>query len=215
MKTNVTAFAAIAACAVSSAASASVLVANPGPANNGGSAGWGMFFDVTAGAAPIELSHMTTASDASAGAGYSIEFFIRSGSGLGGPVGAGPGSSSAGWTSVGIASVTQGAISSGVSELFAIPSILVGAGDTVGIAMIFSSAGPRYFDGGTTSYGDYSDGNLSLSTGDTRTSPFNSSGLWFSSRELVGEIHYSVIPTPGSLAVLGIAGLVGIQRRRR
>ena len=80
---------------------------------------------------------MTTARTAAASATFSVEFFTRTGNALGGPVGSGPGSSSAGWTSVGVVQATQGATSSGVSLLFATPTIVITPGDTVGVAMLF------------------------------------------------------------------------------
>lgn len=168
-----------------------VLIANPPPANNGGSPGWGMFLDLIAGPRFVTVTGMTTASTAAAGVGYTIEFFTRTGTALGGPVGSGPGSSSAGWTSLGTVPVIQGAGgSTGVSELFATPVINLNPGDTVGVAMVFSGVGPRYFGTGTPPYQVFADTNLTLITGDARSVPFTTTGSFFSSRALVGEIHY-------------------------
>lgn len=173
-----------------------ILNANPGPANNGGSAGWAMFMNLIANPSYwVTITHMTTASTATAGATFSVEFFIRSGNALGGPVGSGPGSSSAGWTSLGTVTVTQGPVGSGVSELFAVPNFTINPGDTTGVAMQFTGAGPRYFGTGTPPYGTYTSSHLTLVTGDGRSAPFTPSGSFFASRELVGEIHYdAVIP---------------------
>jgi len=169
-----------------------ILQANPGPPNNGGSPGWAMFFDLIAGAQDITVTDMTTASTAAASSGFSIEFFVRSGTALGGPANSGPGSSPAGWTSLGSVPVTQGTTSSGESLLFSTPAITVTAGDTTGVAMLFSTAGPRYFGTGTPPLEVYSDANLTLITGDGRSAPFTPTGSWFSSRALVGEIHYDL-----------------------
>ena len=170
-----------------------ILIANPGPSNNGGAVNWAMFLNLTAGSTPVDITNMTTASTAAAGASYSIEFFTRSGNALGGPVTGGPGSSSDGWTSLGSVPVTQGSTASGVSLLFATPSIHINAGDTVGVAMKFNVVGPRYFGTGTPPYETYSDANLTLVTGDGRSAPFTPTGTWFASRALVGEIHYSLV----------------------
>lgn len=205
----------IAGAALSVAASAgNVLNANPGAANNGGSVNWAMFFDLTGGALPVNITHMTTASNATAGSALAFEVWVRDGSGLGGPVAAGPGSSPAGWNLLGVANGTQGPVSSGVSELINIPDIFVGAGQTVGVALRFTVAGPRYFGTGTPPYGVYSDGNLMLTTGDVRSAPFTTGGSFFASRELVGSLTYTVIPAPGSAALLALGGLVAMRRRR-
>jgi len=166
-----------------------ILIANPPPANNGGSTGWGMFFDLIAGPRYVTITGMTTASTGAAGVGFTIEFFTRSGTGLGGQTG--PGSSSAGWTSLGTVPVTQGTGgSTGVSELFATPVINLNPGDTVGVAMVFTGVGPRYYGTGTPPLQVFADTNLTLITGESRSTPFTTSGTFFSSRGLVGEIHY-------------------------
>lgn len=171
-----------------------ILFANPGPANNGGSAGWGMFLNLIA--APthqVTITAMTTASNAAANASFSIEFFVRQGNALGGPVGSGPGSSPAGWTSLGVFPVTQGPTANGVSLLFATPAIFINPGDTAGIAMVFTGAGPRYFGTGSPPYEIYTNTGLTLVTGDARSAPFTPTGSFFSSRALVGEIHYDAV----------------------
>jgi hypothetical protein len=175
-----------------------ILVANPGPGNNGGSANWAIFFNLIAGPGGVTITGMTTASNATPDSSYSIEFFTRSGNALGGPVGSGPGSSSDGWTSLGTVPVTQGSVTNGISLLFATPIISINPGDTTGVAMQFFDAGPRYFGTGTPPYGTYADTNLTLITGDARSTPFTPTGTWFSSRELVGEIHYDE-PVPVEL----------------
>jgi hypothetical protein len=149
-----------------------------------------MFLNFIAGPRRITVTEMTTANSAAANASFTVQFFTRSGNALGGPVGSGPGSSSAGWTSVGTVPVTQGSVASGVSLLFATPNITINPGDTAGVAMLFTGAGPRYFGTGTPPYETYSDANLTLVTGDGRSIPFTTTGTWFASRALVGEIHY-------------------------
>ncbi len=178
-----------------------ILGANPGPANNGGSATWAMFFDLIANQDySIEVFQMTTASAAAANVSFSVEFFTRSGSALGGPVGSGPGSSSAGWTSIGTVPVTQGSTASGISLPFATPLISINPGDTVGVAMRFNTVGPRYYGTGTPPYGNYSNASLRIITGDVRSAPFTTTGSFFTSRELVGEIYYNATIIPVELA---------------
>jgi len=167
-----------------------ILQANPGPSNNGGSSGWAMFFNLIAGPRNIGVTKMSTGSTATASASFSVEVFTRSGTALGGPVGSGPGSSSAGWTSLGTVPVIQGPTTSGVSLIFTIPTIIVPAGDTIGVALKFTGAGPRYVGTGSPPYDVYSDTNITLITGDGRSAPFTPSGSWFASRSLTGEIRY-------------------------
>ena len=162
-----------------------ILIANPPPANNGGADGWAIFQDLIAGPRWITITGMTTASTAAAGAGYNIEFFTRSGTALGGP-----GGDPTGWTSLVTVAVTQGAAgNTGVSELFATPVININPGDTVGLAMLFTGVGPRYFGTGAPPFQVFADTNLTLITGEGRSVPFGS-GSVFASRGLVGEIHY-------------------------
>ena len=163
-----------------------ILIANPPPANNGGSPGWAIFQDLIAGPRWVTITGMTTASSALAAAGFTIEFFTRSGTALGGP-----GSDPAGWTSLGTVPVTQGAVGpDGVSELFGTPVISLNPGDTVGLAMLFTDAGPRYFGTGAPPFQVFADTNLTLITGEGRSAPFTSGGSVFASRGFVGEIHY-------------------------
>lgn len=195
---------------------AQVLNLNPGPANNGGSANWAIFFDVKALASELNVTHLKSANTGAANASFSIEVYTFMGSALGGPVGSGPGSSSAGWTLLGTAAATQGGVASGISQLIDIPDINVDAGQTVGVALKFLGVGPRYFGTGTPPYSIYSDSFLEAKTGDARTAPFTTGGSFFSSRAMVGELHYTVVPEPATMAVLAFgAGAVALRRRRK
>jgi hypothetical protein len=159
-------------------------------ANNGlSTTGSGNLLNFTAGACDSVITHMTTASSAAANAAYSFEIWTRDGSGLGGPVGAGPGSSPAGWTSLGVVNATQGPVASGISVLLDIPDIKVRAGTTVGVAFVFTGAGPRYFGTGTPPLQLFNDSNLTVTTGDARSAVFTTGGTWFSSRGHVGEFR--------------------------
>lgn len=205
----------VVALAAAGAASAQTftLPANP-TANNGGAAGWAIFFNLSAGTNPLTVKSLKSASTAAANAGFSVEVFTRSGTALGGPVGSGPGSSPAGWTSLGVAAATQGPVGSGISLDIDIPDFGIAAGDTVGVALLFTGAGPRYFGTGTAPLQSFTDGELTLLTGDARSVPFTTGGSFFSSRGLVGDITYEVVPAPSALALLGLGGLVATRRRR-
>jgi hypothetical protein len=125
---------------------------------------------------------------------------VFNGSGLGGPVASGPGSSPTGWTSLGIANATQGATASQVSLPIDIPDIALTQGQVTGVAVRFTGAGPRYINGTTLPYGMYSDANLTLATGDARSTPFLPSGSFFSPRELVGSLTYTTSGGSSSVA---------------
>lgn len=204
----------VATLALAGAAQAVVLNANPGPANNGlSTAGSGLLFDLST-TSNLLVTHMTTASSAAANAAFTFEVFTRTGTALGGPVGSGPGSSPAGWTSLGIANATQGATGSGISLLIDIPDITLGPGVT-GVALRWlTGGGPRYFGTGTPPLENYTDGTLSLLTGDARSAVFTTGGTWFSSRALVGSLTYEVIPAPGAAGLFAVAGLAAARRRR-
>ena len=185
------------------------LPANPGPANNGGSPNWAMFFDLEAVAGPVTVTHMTTANTGGIGAAFSVEVFVRTGTALGGPVAAGPGSSTLGWTSIGIAPATQGATAGGVSLSIDIPDITVVPGGIVGVAVKFTTVGPRYFGTGTPPLSVYSDANLKLTTGEGRSAPFTPTGSFFTSRALVGGLTYTVGGAPCYADCDQIGGLTG------
>jgi len=167
------------------------LDANP-TANNGGSVNWGIFFDFTAECTDLTVTHLRTASNAVAAATFDVEVYTRSGSGLGGPVAMGPGSDPAGWTSLGIVTATQGAVGNGISESIDIPDVLVPRGTTVGVALVWRlGGGPRYFGTGAAPIQTFTDGILTLTAGDARTSPFTTTGNFFSSRALAGSATYT------------------------
>ena len=178
------------------------LPANPGPSNNGGSAGWAMFLNLVAGNQNITVTQMSTGNTAAANASFSVEIFKRVGNALGGPVSGGPGSSPDGWTSLGTVPVTQGTTASGISLIFNLPPISVPAHDTVGVAIKFTGAGPRYYGSGSPPYSIYADTNLTLITGDGRSAPFTPTGSFFASRALCGVVRY-VVNTISGIGKIG------------
>ena len=210
---------ALGALAVGGQVSAQTLAGNA-TANNGGPAGWGIFFNLTAGPENLFVTSLVTANSGAAGALFSVEVFTRSGSALGGPVSAGAGSSAAGWTSLGSAAGTQGALGiAGLSLPIDIPDILLISGSTTGVALVFTGgAGPRYFGTGSAPLQTFSDSFLTLVAGDARTAPFTTGGSFFSSRAFTGTMTYEVtaVPEPATWAFMafGLAGLLAWRRAR-
>ena len=196
--------------------SAQVTLNANGTPDNGGGGGWGIFFNLTAAGSALTITELTTASTALAGGAFTIKVFTRLGSGLGGPVGSGAGSSHAGWTSLGTVSAMQGATASGISLPIKIPDLSIASGQTIGVALVFTGAGPRYFGMGSPPIQQFTDGTLTLDTGDARTAPFTITGGFFSSRGLAGLITYLTVPEPSSIALVGLAeaSLALLQRRR-
>jgi len=183
------------------------LPTHPGPANNNGSFSWGMFLDLK-GKPGAQVTGLTTASDAPANSTFVLEVFTRNGTALGGGVGSGPGSSMAGWTQHAIVTATQGPQSGGVSLPIKLPPIRIGAGQTVGVALVFHDAGPAYFGTGAAPLQTYSDAGISAVTGDVRSGPFVPGGVFHSSRSLVGSVTYEfTLPThPGPASNNGGVG---------
>lgn len=163
------------------------LLANPGPSNNGGSMGSALFFDLEAKSSTV-VTGFTTASGAAPGATFNIRVSVRTGTGLGGPVATGPGSSSAGWRVLGNYVATQG--TGEVSLPITLPDIPIAPGQIVGVAVEFLDTTPNYFGTGAAPIETYSNANLILRTGDARSNPFTTTGSYFSSRALVGSILY-------------------------
>jgi len=174
-------------CASSPGYTQAVLHANPGPSNNTGSVGSAIFFDLAA-STGVVVTGLTTAANALPGATYSVRISTRAGTALGGPVGTGPGSSSAGWTVLATLPATQG--SGEISLPIALPELSIAAGQVLGVAVEFLGAGPAYFGTGAVPLETYSNANLTLRTGDNRSVPFTTTGDFFSSRALVGSIRY-------------------------
>ena len=174
-------------CASSPGYTQAVLIANPGPANNSSNAGAAIFFDLEA-STGVVVTGLTTAANALSGAAFSVRISTRAGTALGGPVGVGPGSSTAGWTVLATVPATQG--SAGISLPITLPELSIAAGQVLGVAVEFLGAGPAYFGTGALPLETYGNVNLTLRTGDNRTVPFTTTGDFFSSRALVGSIRY-------------------------
>lgn len=170
------------------AQTSAILNANQGPSDNGSSNGVAMLFDLQA-STGVVITGFSTASSALPGATYQVTVHTRAGTALGGPVNTGPGSSSEGWSQLGTFTVTQG--TGEVSLPIQLPAVAIAAGQTVGMAVVFPvGLGARYVGTGSPAIQTFSNGTLTLHSGDVRDAPFTPGGNFFSSRTLIGNILY-------------------------
>ena len=71
-----------------------------------------------------------------------------------------------------------------------IPDLPIGAGQTLGIALVFPDTNPRYVGTVASTVTTYSDSNLQLTTGEVKSTPFMVGGNFFVSRQLLGNVYY-------------------------
>jgi hypothetical protein len=164
------------------------LPAAPGPSDNGGAPGFGMFMDLQA-QSDLVVTGLNTATLAAANTDFQVRVYTRNGSTLGGTASTGPTSSSAGWTLHATVDARQGATGQ-VSLPIAIPDLPMIAGETIGIGLVFVNTAPAYLSSGLTPLTTYGNGNLQLTTGEAKQAPFTTGGSFFVSRRLIGNVFY-------------------------
>lgn len=179
--------------------------------NNGGNDGWAIFFDLQATGDDVLVTELTTFSQEPAFALFSVELFTRNGTAL-----AGAGASNAGWTSLGSFVATQGAVTEGESSSIDVADFLVSSGGITGVALRFTGLGALYLNGSNV----YSDANLSLTTGESRSDPFSNTGGVFDERSFAGSVTYQVIrtatvPEPSTALLLLAGGIMLFAARQR
>lgn len=166
----------------------SQLAASAGPGNNSGTNGFGMFMDLQ-GVTDGVVTGFSTASDAVANANFQMQVYTRLGTALGSTATTGPASNAAGWNLHAVVTVKQSATGE-LSLPITIPNLPILAGQTIGMALIFVDAAPRYVGSGLTTPTTYSNSNLRLTTGEVKSTPFVSGGSFFVSRQLLGNVYY-------------------------
>jgi len=184
--------------------------------NNAGSAGGGVYFDIVVGANPISITGFDVNTTAASN-GLVVPF--RAWTAVGTSVG--NQSNPAAWTLV----ATGSGVGAGLNLPTAITlggSFLLNANTSYGIALslsdgtgvnnrahAYSGTGANPAPGAL----QYSNADLTLNLGSATNVLF--AGTPFTPRIWNGTIYYTVVPAPGAMALLGLAGLVGGSRRRR
>ncbi|MCC5787585.1 MAG: PEP-CTERM sorting domain-containing protein [Phycisphaerales bacterium] len=179
--------------------------------NNGGNEGWGVFFDVDiVNPDGLIFDQVDINARGSTGVSIGVEVYIIAGSSDFGNVN-GPTNSSAGWTLVGTGS--------GISEASDVPTpVVLNSSFTLlpglyGMGIRTTGLGQNYTNG-TGANQFFANSDLELSLGNARNDASGFGGSSFFPRVWNGTLHYEVVPAPGTAALLGLGGLVGLRRRR-
>lgn len=179
--------------------------------NNSGTAGGGVYFDITVGPNPIQIIGFDVNTTAVAGTALAFRAWTLVGTSVGNQ--ANPGA----WTFQTDGSGTSAGLNL-PSSISIVTPFTLNAGTMYGMALSLSSAtgapapASHAYTNGTGANQFYMNADLSLTLGSATNVLF--SGAPFSPRVWNGTIYYNVIPAPASLALLGLAGLVAARRRR-
>jgi hypothetical protein len=185
---------------LASAASLTTLFA----ANNSGSVGGAVYFDVTVGSTELIVTGFETNTEETTPFGW--EVLLTPGTSVGNEL------TPALWTSV--------ATGSGVGAGLNVPSIVtldnvfsLEANTSYGMMLILTGAGHDYTNGSDS----FSNADLTLDLGSASNTPFDiPPGGFFEPRTWNGTIIYEPIPEPSAVALFGIGALVvGAATRRR
>ncbi len=157
-----------------------------GLANNGGSQGWAIYFDLTALSSDLAVTGIQTFATAGVGGDIAFDVYTRPGTHEGFT------NSPDGWTLVSSelgAGVGNG--STVVSNLITLNTpIELQQNQTLGIALLFTISGPRYNGTGATVQQVYENLDLRLYGGVSKSIPFTTGGSTFTPRVFAGVIHY-------------------------
>ena len=201
-KTGIVAAAAGLAVIASHASAQSISTISPFAANNGGSTGGAVYFDVTVGANPLQITGYDTNTAELVTFGWTV--YVRNGGGIG-QIGAGD------WMQVATGS-GEGMGRDLVSSVTLDNFFTLDANTVYGMALVMGPEAGHDYTNGTGGNQSFSNADIALDLGDASNVPF--SGSAFNPRVWNGTIYYRVIPAPASLALLGLGGLVAARRRR-
>ncbi len=177
------------------------------PPNNGSG---GIFLELTPASASLTVNAFATYFSSTAGSAVNVEVWTRPGSY------AGFTASNAGWTLSETAAATSAGstVLSGAVTLANPIAIPAGGPTSIYFHAITTGGGIRYQGTGTTSTSTFMNADVTLFSNISRTGAVPFGGSQFTPRAFAGTIFYSVVPAPGSAALLGLGGLVAARRRR-
>lgn len=180
------------------------------PPNNGSGGVWMDLTDLTSSGEFLSITQFDIGGfTGTVGTDVDVEVWIRPGTYVGNN------SDSSGWTLTQTLTVTR----AGTSTPVAMPlnvNITIPDGETVAVYLqALDSGGIRYTGtGANPPQTTFSDANLELFSDNATTASSAFGGSIFAPRTFSGSVHYTVIPAPASLALLGLGGLVAARRRR-
>ena len=170
-------------------------------AGNSGSFGGAVYFDVTVGAMPIEV----TGYDTNSNEAVQFDWTVYAAPGTY----AGNETNVAFWGAPVATGTGQGMGLNNPSPVTLTGTFVLDANTTYGMALVIgSNAGHDYTNG---PLGPYSNADVTLTLGSASNVPF--SGNIFSPRVWNGTVYYDVIPEPATLSLLALGGLALLRRR--
>ena len=173
--------------------------------NNGSG---GVFLDLTALSAPLMVTSFDVAYSGTVGTTVEVEVYVRTGSYVGFD------GDPTGWTLTQTVSGTRQGTTV-LDPLVLTQGIMLNVGEVTGVYLhaITSGGGIRYWT--ATAQQEWSNSDLHLFSDVSRTGNIPFAGGRFTPRAFAGNINYDIIPAPGAIALLGLAGVCGVSRRRR
>jgi hypothetical protein len=184
--------------------------------NNSGSAGGGVYFNITTGANPITITGFDVNTTAAAGLLVPFRAWIEPGTFVGNQANA------AFWGTEDTFGSGTSAGSNGATGITLNNNVLLAANTQYAVALSLSDGisttnnrSHAYSGTGTNpapGQVQYSNADVTLDLGSATNVLF--SGAPFTPRIWNGTVYYDVVPAPASLALLGLGGLAAGRRRR-